>query len=180
MAMKIKRRAILKGMAGAAVSLPLLECMLPARQSSAQTGPTRYAILFAGQALGCDNYAKNQSRIDGQSVTESGHFIADTSYGRGFTLTTPLLPLQGMQNDFTMVSNLAIPFNASSSDGSAVPTAGAYRDFHGGGCSPLLSGTRSTSAGFAAFILFEPIRPTMSLLRGTCPHGNLAQVQRTL
>ena len=28
---------------------------------------------------------------------------------------------------------------------SAVPSAGAYRDFHGGGCSPLLSGTRSTS-----------------------------------
>ncbi|TFH27610.1 MAG: DUF1552 domain-containing protein [Myxococcales bacterium] len=50
-----------------------------------------------------------------------------------------------MENDFTMVSNLAIPFNATSSEGTAVPTAGAYRDFHGGGCSPLLSGTRSTS-----------------------------------
>ena len=53
-----------------------------------------------------------------------------------------------MENDFTMVSNLAIPFNVNSSDGSAVPTAGAYRDFHGGGCSPLLSGTRSTSAEY--------------------------------
>ncbi|MGB7475703.1 MAG: DUF1552 domain-containing protein [Polyangiales bacterium] len=148
MAMKINRRAILKGMAGASVSLPLLECMLPARQSAAQSAPARYAILFAGQALGCDNYAKNESRIDGQSVTEGGHFIADTSYGRGFALTTPLLPLQGMENDFTMVSNLAIPFNASSSDGSAVPSAGAYRDFHGGGCSPLLSGTRSTSPSY--------------------------------
>jgi hypothetical protein len=132
-------------MAGAAVSLPLLECMLPARSSSAQAPPVRYAILFAGQALGGDNYAKNQSRIGGQNITESGHFIADTSYGRGFALTTPLLPLQGMQNDFTMISNLAIPFSASSADAGAVPAAGAYRDFHGGGCSPLLSGTRSTS-----------------------------------
>jgi hypothetical protein len=148
MAMKIKRRAILKGMAGVSVSLPLLECMLPARSSHAQGSPSRYAILFAGQALGCDNYAKNESRIDGQNVTEGGHFIADTGYGRGFALTTPLLPLQGMENDFTMVSNLAIPFNASSTDGSAVPTAGAYRDFHGGGCSPLLSGTRSTSPSY--------------------------------
>jgi hypothetical protein len=148
MAMKINRRAILKGMAGAAVSLPLLECMLPARPSTAQTSPARYAVLFAGQALGCDNYAKDQSRIAGQSVTEGGHYIADTNYGRGFALTTPLLPLQGMENDFTMVSNLAIPFNASSTDGSAVPAGGAYRDFHGGGCSPLLSGTRSTSAGY--------------------------------
>jgi hypothetical protein len=119
--------------------------MLPARSSTAQGAPRRYAILFAGQALGCDNYAKNESRINGQSVTEGGHYIADTGYGRGFALTTPLLPLQGMEDDFTMVSNLAIPFNANSSEGTAVPTAGAYRDFHGGGCSPLLSGTRSTS-----------------------------------
>ena len=105
MAMKLKRRAILKGMAGAAVSLPLLECMLPTRASKAQTPPARYAIVFAGQALGCDNYAKNQSRIDGVNITEGGHYIADTSFGRGFALTTPLLPLQGMQNDFSMFSN---------------------------------------------------------------------------
>ena len=145
MAMKINRRAILKGVAGAAVSLPFLECMLPVRSGTAQAPPARYAILFAGQALGCDNYAKNQSRIDGQNITEGGHYIADTSYGRGFALTTPLLPLRGMENEFTMVSNLAIPFNASSTDGNAVPAGGAYRDFHGGGSSPLLSGTRSTS-----------------------------------
>jgi hypothetical protein len=148
MAMRLHRRAVLRGMAGAAVSLPFLECMLPSRQASAQTVPARYAILFAGQALGGDNYAKNQSRIAGQNVTEGGHFIADTSYGRGFALTTPLLPLRGMESDFTMVSNLAIPFNASSADAGAVPAGGAYRDFHGGGCSPLLSGTRSTSPEF--------------------------------
>ena len=148
MAMKINRRAILTGMAGAAVSLPLLECMLPARRSHAQSAPLRYAILFAGQALGGDNYAKNTSRVDGQNVTETGHYIADTGYGRGYALTTPLLPLQAMRDDFTMISNLAIPFNANSTDGSAVPSAGAYRDFHGGGCSPLLSGTRSTSPEF--------------------------------
>ena len=145
MAMKINRRAVLRGIAGVSVSLPLLECMLPASQSRAQTPPRRYAILFAGQALGCDNYAKNTSRIDGQTVTEGGHYIADTSYGSGYALTTPLLPLQSMRDEFTMISNLAIPFNASSTDGGAVPSGGAYRDFHGGGSSPLLSGTRSTS-----------------------------------
>ena len=145
MALKLERRAVLRGMAGAAVSLPLLECMLPARPASAQSAPKRYAILFAGQALGGDNYAKNASRVGGQNVTENGHYIADTAYGRGYTLTTPLLPLASMQSDFTMISNLEIPFNAGSTDGSAVPSAGAYRDFHGGGSSPLLSGTRSTS-----------------------------------
>lgn len=148
MALKINRRAVLRGFAGAAVSLPLLECMLPVKQSSAQSFPRRYAILFAGQALGGDNYPKDRSRVDGQNITEGGHYIADTNYGRGYALTTPLLPLQSLQGDFTMISNLAIPFNASSADGSAVPAGGAYRDFHGGGCSPLLSGTRSTSPEF--------------------------------
>ncbi|MGB5812667.1 MAG: DUF1552 domain-containing protein [Polyangiales bacterium] len=144
---KIHRRAVLRGLAGASVALPWLECMMPAR-GRAQVAPARYAILFAGQALGGDGYAKNASRVDGQNVNESGHFIADTTYGRGFALTTPLLPLAGMENEFSMVSNLAIPFNTNSTDGSAVPSGGAYRDFHGGGASPLLSGTRSTSPSY--------------------------------
>ncbi len=147
MALKINRRAVLRGIAGATVALPWLECMVLTR-AKAQTFPARYAILFAGQALGGDNYAKSSSRVGGQNITEDGHYIADTSYGRGYVLTTPLMPLQGMENEFSMVSNLAIPFNQSSTDGNAVPTAGAYRDFHGGGCSPLLSGTRSTAASF--------------------------------
>jgi len=148
MALKIKRRAVLQGIAGTTVALPLLECMLPTGRSTAQGLPRRYAIMLAGQALGGDNYAKNSSRVDGQNITESGHYLADTNYGRGYALTTPLLPLQGMQDDFMMVSNLAIPFNANSADGGSVPAGGAYRDFHGGGCSPLLSGTRSTEARF--------------------------------
>lgn len=147
MALKIDRRTVLRGIAGATVALPWLECMRPLR-AQAQGIPRRYAILFAGQALGGDGYAKNASRVDGQNVTESGHYIADTAYGRGFALTTPLLPLAGMENEFSMVSNLAIPFNANSIDGSAVPSGGAYRDFHGGGASPLLSGTRSTSPSY--------------------------------
>ena len=73
-------------MAGAAISLPLLECMLPTNRGSAQSAPRRYAILFAGQALGGDNYAKTSSRIDGQNITEGGHYIADTTYGRGYAL----------------------------------------------------------------------------------------------
>ncbi|MEM9728769.1 MAG: hypothetical protein AAF997_09305, partial [Myxococcota bacterium] len=129
--MKINRRTVLRGIAGATVALPWLECMVPARGSAQQT-PARYAILFAGQALGGDGYEKNRSRVDGENITEGGHYIADTSYGRGFALTTPLMPLQGMENDFSMVSNLVIPFNANSTAGSAVPSGGAHRDFHGG------------------------------------------------
>jgi hypothetical protein len=102
-------------------------------------------VYAPGEAILGTDAAPTSSRVDGQNITESGHYIADTSYGRGYTLTTPLLPLASMQNDFSMISNLRIPFNASSTDGGAVPSGGAYRDFHGGGSSPLLSGTRSTS-----------------------------------
>ncbi len=147
MPMKIHRRTVLRGLAGATLALPWLECMSPAK---AQSVPKRYAILFAGQALGGDGYAKNSSRVGGQNVSEGGHYIADTAYGTGFPLTTALMPLSGMEDEFTMISNLAIPFNANSTDGSAVPVGGAYRDFHGGGASPLLSGTRSTSSGFTS------------------------------
>ncbi|MEM7437584.1 MAG: DUF1552 domain-containing protein, partial [Myxococcota bacterium] len=147
MAAKIHRRAVLRGLAGATVALPWLECMMPANGRAQQT-PARYCIMFAGQALGGDGYAKDRSRVGGQNITEGGHYIADTALGRDYPLTTALMPLQGMQDDFSMVSNLAIPFNASSTAGSAVPSGGAYRDFHGGGASPLLSGTRSTTPSF--------------------------------
>lgn len=150
MARKFHRRTVLKGIAGATVSLPLLEAMLDARTGRAQTGsaPARYALVFAGQSLGGDSWAKNESRVGGQNFNEDGHFIADTNAGRNFALTTPLLPLGNLRGDFSMVSNMSIPFNRNSADGNAVPSAGAYRDFHGGGCSPLLSGTRSTRADF--------------------------------
>jgi hypothetical protein len=53
-------------------------------------------------------------------------------------------------DDFSMVSNLKIPWSASSVDAADVPPGGAFRDFHGGGASPLLCGTRSRSASFKA------------------------------
>ena len=52
--MRLSRRVLLRGAAGAAVGLPLLECMLSPRRSGAQAAstPRRYAVVFAGQALG--------------------------------------------------------------------------------------------------------------------------------
>ena len=152
---KLSRRALLRGIGGAAVALPILECMLGRHGEKLATAnapglPQRYALLFAGQALGGDNYEKTSSRIAGENIQEEGHFIAPAAVGQGYGVTTPLVPLEerGLLGDVSVVTNMAIPFNATNGDASAVPAGGAYRDFHGGGCSPLLSGTRSTSAGF--------------------------------
>lgn len=153
MAYRLHRRTFLRGAGGLAVGLPVLECMLNSNGTAYAGGgsiPSRYAIVFAGQALGGDNYAKNENRVAGMSFTEEGHFIAPPETGPNYTVTTPLQPVADLVGDFSICSNMRIPWNPSSSDGADVPAGGAYRDFHGGGCSPLISGTRSTAPNFTA------------------------------
>ncbi|HEX5101420.1 MAG TPA: hypothetical protein VFV94_18035, partial [Polyangiaceae bacterium] len=55
--------------------------------------------------------------------------------GASYTVTTPLTALDdlGLLGDVSLVSGLAIPFNASSVEPGDVPAGGAFRDFHGGG-----------------------------------------------
>ncbi|MFO0726188.1 MAG: DUF1552 domain-containing protein [Myxococcota bacterium] len=148
--LKLNRRTLLRGIGGAAIGLPVLECMLDKKAEAQALTPKRYGIVFAGQSIGGDGWAKDSQRINGRTFTETGHFIAPLSFGRGYALTTPLQPLMALQNDFSIVSNFAIPFSATSTDGADVPPGGAFRDFHGGGASPLLSGVRSTEARFTA------------------------------
>jgi hypothetical protein len=151
---KLHRRTILRGLGGAAVGLPVLECMLngngTAFAQSADSLPKRYAIVFAGQALGGDDYAKDQQRINGQNLTQAGHHITPPEAGSGYTITTPLRPLRDLQGEFTLVSGMRIPYSTTSAEATDVPAGGAFRDFHGGGSSPLLSGVRSQSSTFSA------------------------------
>ncbi len=154
MAYRLHRRTFLRGVGGVGIGLPMLECMLndhgTAHAGGSEPIPRRYAVVFAGQALGGDGYAKTANRVAGMNFDEDGHFIAPEQTGAGYDITTPLMPVADLRDDFSIVSNMRIPFNANSSDGASVPAAGAYRDFHGGGCSPLLSGTRSTSPSHSA------------------------------
>ncbi len=151
MGFRLKRRTFLRGAGGIAIGLPTLECMLDNNGIAYAGGPTlpkRYALTFAGQSIGGDGYAKNENRLAGKNFVEEGHFIAPPETGTDFSITTPLEPLSELLNDIQVVSNLRIPFNATDSDAGAVPAGGAFRGFHGGGASPLLSGMRSTSTSF--------------------------------
>jgi hypothetical protein len=73
MTFRLHRRTFLRGAAGVAVGLPVLECMLNSNGTAYAAGggglPCRYAIVFAGQALGGDGYAKNENRVAGMSFT---------------------------------------------------------------------------------------------------------------
>ena len=151
----LPRRTLLRGLGGVAVGLPVLECMLNGNGDAlAQAGalPKRYAIVFAGQSIGGDGWDEDKFQVAGTRKTETGHFIADTAAGAGYPVTTPLKALEklGLMGDFSMVSNLKIPWNTTSTEGAMVPEGGAFRDFHGGGASPLLCGTRSTTSSFKA------------------------------
>lgn len=170
------RRTFLKGALGVAVGLPVLEAMLDdngrlpgiGSAHAQSTGlPKRYAIVFAGQALGADGTQRDSVRIGNVRGSEQNHFIvpgnaaADGTFTvaaeapLSTTVTTPLRALErrSLLGDVSMVSGLKIPFvrgDAFAEDGSDVPAGGAYRDFHGGGCSPLISGVRSTTSSFIA------------------------------
>ena len=151
---RLSRRTLLKGIGGAAVGLPLLDCMLNEHGTAlAQNNaplPRRYAIVFAGQALGGDDYAKDAQRVNGQTMMQAGHHITPVASGPDYALTTPLRPLAMLQDDFSLISGMRIPYNVDSDAPEDVPEGGAFRDFHGGGASPLLCGTRSMAPNFTA------------------------------
>lgn len=153
MALRLSRRTLLRGIGGAAIGLPVLECMLTsngtAYAGSLESLPKRFALVFAGQALGGDGWAEDRNMVDGNRFMEAGHFIAPRETGASFPLTTPLKPLEALRARFTLVSNLKIPFSRTSTAAADVPAGGAWREFHGGGASPLLSGMRSLSGRFS-------------------------------
>lgn len=153
MTFRLPRRTVLRALGGVAVGLPVLECMLNRNGTAyadSSAPPLRYAIVFAGQAIGGDGWAEDQSEVNGQRITQTGDFIVPAETGSGYTPTTPLKPLVDLDllGDFNLVSGLNIPFSASSTDPADVPAGGAFRDFHGGGAGPLLCGTRSLSSSF--------------------------------
>jgi hypothetical protein len=81
---------------------------------------------------------------------QDGHHIVPPESGSGYTITTPLRPLTALRDDFSLVSGMRIPYSVDSTDAAMVPAGGAFREFHGGGASPLLSGVRSIEGNFTA------------------------------
>lgn len=118
---KLKRRTFLRGAAGVAVALPVLEAMLDdnGRLPSALGGgkaraqsdglPRRYAVLFAGQALGADQTQRNRMRIANNITTEEGHYIVPgVTDANGIFAPSPDAPL---------VDNVTTPLRALQSAG---------------------------------------------------------------
>jgi hypothetical protein len=130
---KLDRRALLRGLGGAAVALPVLEIMLDGKAARAQTAPKRYLVCFGGTSLGGDGDPLHNDYVP-------------STVGANYDLKSALAPLAPVKNEVSVVSGLSIP----TANGMAVPAGGRRDDFHVSSLSPLLSGVRSpasTSSG---------------------------------
>ncbi|MBA2662421.1 MAG: DUF1552 domain-containing protein [Bradymonadaceae bacterium] len=133
---KMSRRSVLKGIAGAALGLPMLDVMLNGHgEAFADTHhnssglPQRFLVCFGGQSLGCDG-----DRVHNMYVPER--------VGADYDLKTALVPLglyNNIKDEVTVVSGLRI----ATANGGAIPSGGRSDDFHISSLSPLFSGVRS-------------------------------------
>ena len=127
---RLSRRAMLQGLGGAVVGLPLLEVMLESEPALAANGCQRYGVFFAGQSMGADNDPVHNM------------FVPDAT-GAGYDLKTATQPFatHNVQDEITIVSGLEIPV----ANGGSVPAGGRSDDFHINNMGPLLTGVRSVS-----------------------------------
>jgi hypothetical protein len=127
----LSRRAMLRGVGGAAITLPLLEIMWDDKEVRAQGTPQRYGVFFMGQAIGGDG-------------DPTDNFYVPDNLGANYDLKEVLTPLaaNNTQQYITVVSGLEIPY-APNSNPSNAPPGGRVADFHISSLSPLHSGMRS-------------------------------------
>jgi hypothetical protein len=136
MALRITRRSVLRGMGGAAITLPALEIMFDRHGAALAQGmpiPKRYLVCFGGQSLGGDGDPLHNDYVP-------------NTVGPNYDLKSALAPLATVQSEVSVVSGLSIP----TANGGAVPAAGRRDDFHVSSLSPLLSGVRSPDNTAAA------------------------------
>jgi hypothetical protein len=119
---RISRRALLAGLGGTSVALPLLE-IFGEHQALAATAPLRYLVMFGGMSGGRDGVA--------------GNILEPAATGAGYQPTVALAPLvaRGVKDRVGIVSGMKIPRDPSKPGGSAF-------EWHATTMGPLLSGSK--------------------------------------
>ena len=128
---RLGRRTLLRGLAGTAIALPLLECMGPIRRAAAQQAPKRYCLTFGGFSL----------NVDGSPGAQT--LVPDT-VGPGYDVKHMLAPIQdyaasggaSLRDEITVVSGLSIP-HASTPGTPGARAPGDSFHFH---TNPMLCG----------------------------------------
>lgn len=132
-ALRLHRRAVLKGLGGITLGLPLLECMIDGNRAFAATGvPKRYVVFAHGQSMGADNdprpnlYAPN-------TVGPNYDLKVGTQYLSGFANGGAAI-----KEEITIISGLRIPVGG--------PGGRFGGEWHVSSPPPLLAGIKSTNA----------------------------------
>ena len=131
----LRRRHMLKGIAGTAIGLPLLECMLDGRQARAAGDCRRYFFSMGGVSLVTDVAGPNQQA-----------FVPDT-IGANYDVKDAVQPIAalGLNDEVSIVSGLEIPWGVS---GPQAPAGGLIPGdafhFHS---NPMLAGNRMLESG---------------------------------
>jgi hypothetical protein len=117
----LQRRAVLRGLAGTAVSLPLLDLMLDRGPARAQMEPPRrYLVTFGGLSVG------------------NPELIVPNTVGRDYDVKRALGPLSmfdGIKNEVSVVSGLRLPQNGP---------GGWTGRWHSSSVGPLVCGVSAT------------------------------------
>jgi hypothetical protein len=130
----LSRRTLLRGSLGAALALPWLEAMWPARALADSRSPSRFVLAFGGLSTHTDSPAG---------------LVLPAPGATAWADTIGLRPVHrlGLAADAALVSRLVIPWRAAEFDG--MP-ARRVNDFHGSMMQPLLSGLTGTNTnGYA-------------------------------
>jgi hypothetical protein len=132
----LSRRAVLRGVGGVALGLPLLEAMTPGRAfaQGMPNAPKRYLVFFDGQSLGADDDTRHDD------------LVPDTT-GFNYGLKSATAPLGALASEVSIVSGLKIPW--AGENGGVIPAGGRRDGFHVSTISPLLCGVRSPASATA-------------------------------
>jgi hypothetical protein len=113
----LPRRAVLRGLAGAAVSLPMLELMQQSPRARAQTPlPTRYLVTFGGLSTGHPD------------------LIVPDTVGTDYDVKRALAPLADVKADVSVLSGLVLPQSGP---------GGWTGRWHSSSVGPLVCGVRA-------------------------------------
>lgn len=104
MALRLSRRALLNGLAGTSLSLPLLEAMVGRAHGQVMTAPKRFVLVYCGVGP-CGEGRNMQTGMPAEMVLplQPGPLTAPLRVG--------LAPLEamGLKSETTVLSNLRIP-----------------------------------------------------------------------
>jgi hypothetical protein len=130
MPLRLSRRTILRGAAGAAVALPALDAMGGRSANAAGPIPARYFVSYAGISTGASGVER----------------ITPAASGRGYQTTPALTPLdeEKVKDQVSVVSGLLVPWGKGTDpNGSDIPPGGRPVQFHYYSAYPQLCGFRN-------------------------------------